>query len=60
MKSLDLVPHANDLTALHSDIISAINYSKEYKFYIRTKYVKIKCHTIRKKKEEVLLNYNST
>ena len=40
--SLEVVPHADDPITLHSDSMSAIDYSKDSKFHGRTKHIEIK------------------
>src|SRR2546430_169059 len=58
--SLEVVPHAADPITLHSDSMSAIDYSKDSKFHGRTKHIEIKYHFARKKKDEVMLRYLPT
>lgn len=57
LKSLEVVPHADDLVMLHSSIISAINYSKKS---ISNQIHRDQTLLIRDTKEEVLLNYIPT
>src|SRR4051812_20931307 len=58
--SLEVVPHAANLIKLHSDSMSAIDYSKDSKFHRRTKHIVIKYHFVRNKKDEVFLHYLPT
>src|SRR3954470_23981687 len=58
--SLEVVPHAADPVTLHSDSMSSIDYSKDFKFHGRTKHIEIKYHFIRNKKDEVYLSYMPT
>src|SRR5438270_549399 len=58
--SLEVVPHADDPITLHSDSMSAIDYSKDSKFHGRTKHIEIKYHFVRNKKDEVMLRYLPT
>ena len=58
--SLEVVPSAADPVTLHSDSMSANDYSKDSKFHGRTKQIEIKYHFIRNKKDEVQLNYMPT
>src|SRR4051812_21017215 len=58
--SLEVVPSAIDPVTLHSESMSAINYSKDSKFHGRTKHIEIKYHFIRNKKNEVQLSYMPT
>src|SRR4051812_27137657 len=56
----EVVPDAVDLIKLLSDSMSAIDYSKDFKFHARTKHIEIKYHFVRNKKDEVLLSYIPT
>jgi len=58
--SLEVVPSAIDPITLHSDSMSAIDYSKDSKFHGRTKHIEIKYHFIRNKKDEVQLSHMPT
>ena len=58
--SLEVVPHADDPITLHSDSMSAKDYSKDSKFHGRTKHIEIKYHFVRNKKDEVMLRYLPT
>src|SRR3954468_24706261 len=58
--SLEVVPNAVDPIKLHSDSMSAIDYSKDSKFHARMKRIEIKYHFVRNKKDEVLLSYIPT
>src|SRR3954465_15369184 len=58
--SLEVVPSAVDPVTLHSDSMSAIDYSKDSKFHGRTKHIEIKYHFVRNKKGEVQLSYMPT
>src|SRR4051812_12063693 len=58
--SLEVVLSAVDPITLHSDSMSAIDYSKDIKFHKRTKHIEIKYHFIINKKDEVQLSYMPT
>src|SRR4051812_47841033 len=58
--SLEVVPSAVDPVTLHSDSMSAIDYSKNSKFHGRTKHIVIKYYFIRNKKDEVQLSHMPT
>jgi hypothetical protein len=60
LMSLEVVPDAVDPVKLHSDSMSAIDYSKDSKFHARTKHIEIKYHFVRNKKDEVMLSYIPT
>lgn len=52
LKNLKVVSHADEHVRLHSDHMSAIDYSNDFKFLRKNKY-----HLIRNKKDEVQQNY---
>lgn len=54
---LEVVSHANDPVSLHSDCMSAVDYSNDSKFHRRTKHLEIKYHFVRNGKEEVQISY---
>lgn len=59
-KNLGDSTNEDDFVTLHNGNMSAINFSKNFKYYGKTKQIEIKYYFIKNKMKEVLLNYIPT